>query len=136
MSQDALLSSTIYRAPCLPNDQPSFLRFNDLPLELRLMIGGFVCPSRHVIWIQQKHERTRPDVARHWFHHIDIPRVLHACRESRQFGLQSYQLVSLKDAETVENSSIKVEDRKCYIDPLLRYRWNSSVEQFPIVCMF
>jgi hypothetical protein len=101
--QDALYQAQSTELLTTQTTTASFPRFKDLPLELRLTIWGFVCPPRRVIWIQQKHEQARLDIVRHWFHYILL-------------WLKSYQLVSLKETETAENSSIKVEDRKCYID--------------------
>jgi hypothetical protein len=78
--------------------EPHFMRFPELPLELRLIIWSFALPEPQVVTIKKKVEQVEEDAqqqASTTFRaeaSYNIPALLHVCQDSRSVARKNYRL--------------------------------------------
>jgi len=79
------------------------LTFRDLPLELRLMIWGYVASTPRDIILDGKAKNEHHDTGNGWYCYnfrlyTPPPAILHVCWESREVGLKHYEIFHFRSS--------------------------------------
>ncbi|KUJ24160.1 uncharacterized protein LY89DRAFT_744888 [Mollisia scopiformis] len=83
-----------------PKQAPTFHKFPQLPIELRLKMMKFVLPDLRVIeilWDQKRHE---------YYTNCKVPAILHVNKEFREEGLKTYSLFIVDNNTTQSTEDV------------------------------